>query len=248
MAIAFVLLLAGGAMAITGLTGRRRGQGPQTSLGNDVDIVRLRLALDWRAGDALRPALAGLAQRATGSPTARAKAVRRALDVLEEHRLSWLFAEVDDHRPMESSAAAATLQSLRDELATAHQDLDALARTAPVGEGYRALGAHAEGVVVVTLVVASNSAIIDADTSDLRGVERVIGTLRRHTASELVALELDVTPSAERARIPTDSLLASNPRMQRLEGIRGRAHCASCTAPYEETRERCPHCAEPRAA
>ena len=248
--IAFVL----GLFVLAAAQPRRGGlPGPQSPLWNGVDMVRLRLALDWRARRRVQRALQALARtRGRRNQKALARALDATVAALRAERTSWLYAKVDDYRPMSPPLAEGEFRRLTQEARATFEDELVRGDDTSVRQhdatGYRAREADGEGVVVVTLIVASRDAIVDVGASDARAVERVLDALAVTRSDALVALEVAWTPAAEEDRMSTAAMQVRHAGLVALTDIGGRVICGHCRGPYADELTACPHCGAPRAA
>ncbi|UJR84093.1 DUF1517 domain-containing protein [Sandaracinus amylolyticus] len=230
------------------------GSGPipraQSPLWNGVDLTQLRLVIDWRARRFVQHELATMAKSGrTGTKEGRAALLHATVRLLRSVELAWLYAGEMNFRPMsppqaqgvfmrlaQSARAKFTKEVVRAEGSTL--------RTADPG-ALRAKEHEGQGVVLITLIVAARREIHDFRPQDVADVKRLLDSIDRIGASELVAFEVVWTPAAEDDRMSTAELEAIHPDVVRIGGIGGRIFCGHCGGPYAMEIARCPHCGAP---
>lgn len=249
LSIVVALLLT--AFVVFAMSGRPHREGPPHPMSprwNGVDMVRLRVALDWRARPRLQELLRTLSRDGHGTKKELLASLRAVVSALEEERLSWLYAHVDDFRPTSPPIAEARFRTLATEARATYEDELVRGQDGKVTEragAYVAREHEGEGVVLITLVVASHEEIVDVGRSDADAVDRVLEALGQLRRSGLVALEIAWTPADENDRMSTATLEARHPGLTRLTSIGGRRFCDHCRAPYADELARCPHCGAP---
>lgn len=223
--------------------------GSESPVWNGIDLVSVQIAVDWRARPAMQRELARLAHGATRSPRGLHRLLRATVHALRAERLSWLYASVKDHRPMSPPLAESTFRRLASTARSAFEDevvraIDGTVQTLDAGTKV-AREEEGAGVVVVTIVAASHTEIVDVRASDARAVDRVLAALEALEADELVALEVVWTPALEEDRLSTAELEVRHPELVRLTDIGGRVICGYCSGPYAMELAKCPHCGAP---
>ena len=219
-----------------------------------LDVSAIQLGIDWRARRAVQARLSALARTGkTDSPARLAELLRETVLMLQEARLSWLYAHVSNHQPMSPAQAERAFRELasraraefRDELL---RNVDG----AFSARGTPDLKAHpneGEGVVVVTLIVAAKRPIVDTlVTAGVESLDVLLDDLRAIAASgTLAALEVVWSPAAENDRMSTSELEQHYPELEQLDelAIAGRVFCAHCSGPFPMELLACPHCGAP---
>ncbi|MEZ4339877.1 MAG: DUF1517 domain-containing protein [Sandaracinaceae bacterium] len=218
-----------------------------------VDVTAVRLALDWRARRAVQARLEVLARSGkTRSKAGLVELLHETVGLLEDARLSWLFADVVNHQPMSPQQARGTFESIavdarsrfKEELVRARDgaltEQAASARTPKSHEG--------PGAVVVTLIVAARRELLDVQRdADANEIHRLLASLRTSSVADLVALEVVWSPADENDRMSTAELEARYPELARLDeaSVGGRVFCGYCAGPYADELPQCPHCGAP---
>ncbi|AKF03450.1 Putative glycine rich membrane protein [Sandaracinus amylolyticus] len=233
------------------------GSGPipraQSPLWNGVDLTQLRLVIDWRARRFVQSELARMATSGrTATKEGRAELLHATVRLLRSAELAWLYAGEMSFRPMSPPQAQGVFmrlaQSARAKFTTEVVRAEgATVRTAEPG-ALRAKEHEGQGVVLITLIVAARREIHDVRPHDAADVERLLESLERIGASELVAFEVVWTPAAEDDRMSTAELESIHPDVVRIGGIGGRVFCGHCGGPYAIEIARCPHCGAPNDA
>lgn len=252
----FFLIVGAGVLLMIFRSSARHGDmrlpGPQSPMWNGVDLGVLRLALDWRARPAVQRALMKLAEADTHDHRQLRRLLAATVRQLQANRTSWLYAEIEDYRPMSPPIAEATFRraasgaraSFEEELV---RNVGGDATKPGSAEGFRAAEHEGEGVVLVTLVVASHREIVDVHRTNAAAVDRLLESISQVDENDLVALEVVWTPAAEEDRMSTASLEARHPHLVKLTDVGGRVFCAYCTGPYAAELAKCPHCGAPKA-
>lgn len=226
---------------------------PRASSWGRVDVTALRIAIDWRARRYVQERLDALARSGkTGSKAGLVELLRSAAALLSSVRLAWLYGGVTNRRPMQKSEAQATFTKLGVDARSRFRRELVRAEDGAATEGEAGpLAARAEegpGVVVVTVVVAATRELLDIGRpSDANELEAALEGLRKLGPSDLVALEVVWSPSAEDDRMSTAELEALYADLVRLDeaSVGGRVFCGYCAGPYAEELGRCPHCGAP---
>lgn len=234
--------------------GASNGAGPPTRRFNRVDITAVRLGLDWRVRAKLQRELDALARRGnTSSKEGLSSMLRQVVRMLEDSELSWLYAGVQNFSPMNAASAEGIFRRLAtDARARFTEELvrNADGRTATRDAGERVAHEHeGDGVVVVTLVVASNKEILDVvDPTDAAEIKIVLEDIALSGGPlSLVAMEVVWSPAQEEDRMSTSELEQHYPEMVRLSeaSLVGRTFCGYCSGPFPRELGTCPHCGAP---
>jgi uncharacterized membrane protein len=253
-----------GMIAIVGLAGllmfmhliRRHGAmvpGPQSSAWNHVDITAVRVALDGRARAELQRELARFAHHGSTDSTAALAAMLRATAAsLRRHRDAWRYAGVANHVPMSPPIAEGIFRRLAaDARATFEEELVRSAagdvRVADAAP-FTPIAHEGEGVVLITIVAAAHTELLDVHRADPSAIERLLASLEILETGDLVALEIVWTPADENDRMSTASLEARHPDLIRLGDLGGLVQCAHCGGPFTMELPACPHCGAPNTA
>ncbi|MFK7987592.1 MAG: DUF1517 domain-containing protein [Sandaracinaceae bacterium] len=221
---------------------------------NRVDITSVRIALDWRARASLQRDLNALARRGnTGTNEGLSSMLREVVRLLEGVEVSWLYAGVKNFAPMNAASAEGIFRRLAmDARARFSEELVRNADGQTTTREARERSAHAhegEGVVVVTLVVASNKEILDVvEPTDAAEIKILLEDIALSGGPlSLVAMEVVWSPAQEEDRMSTAELEQHYPEMVRLseDSMIGRAFCDFCSGPYPRELGACPHCGAP---
>lgn len=238
----------GGTLASSGPAPR-----PRSPAWNGVDVTQLRLVIDWRARRFVQQELATMAKSGrTLTREGRAELLGETIALLRRVRVAWLYAGEMNFRPMALAEAHGVFTRLaqsarakfRRELVRAD---GASTRTEDAGD-LRAREHEGPGVVMISLIVAARREIHDFRPGDVEDIERLLASLQRIGASELVAFEVIWSPAAEDDRMSTAELEALYPDVTRIGGIGGRVFCGYCAGPHAMELPRCPHCGAPGPA
>ena len=217
-----------------------------------VGVTLVRVALDARARRFVQARLAKLARESdTASPAGLAALLAQAARALTASRSAWIYAGVEQTAPALAAQARVTHTRLaQDARARFQHELvratDGTTRGADAPE-LVAREHEGEGVVVVTLVVATHATLPAASPAQVTEIESLLTRLAELSASELLALEIVWSPAAEDDRMSTDELEAGYPELTRLTAIGGRVYCGHCAGPHTAELSKCPHCGAPTA-
>lgn len=217
-----------------------------------VDITAIRLGIDWRARRGLQQRLLELARTSdTRSKPALLRLLQQTIDAIESTRIAWLYAGVTNFHPMSPpeaqqhfrTLALAARANFENELVRA-ADGQRIEREAPA---MKARAHEGEGVIVVTLIVAARTELVDVPTPDAGRIAAALRALRGLGPDELVALEVVWSPAADDDRMSTLELEARYPGLRKIDegSIGGRTFCAYCRGPYPAELRQCPHCGAP---
>jgi uncharacterized membrane protein len=215
-----------------------------------IGVSVVQIAIDARARRFVQAALAEIvAASNTGSREGLAKLLTGASRALVGTRIAWIYAGTRRFDPTRADLARAThARAAHDVRARFDNELlrkvDGTTTTA-AAPALTPREHEGEGVVVVSLVVASYRTLHAADPTRPDEIERLLEQLATLPARELVALEVIWSPSAEDDRMSTDELEARYPELTRLGARVGRIFCSSCGGPYAAELPRCPHCGAP---
>jgi len=231
---------------------------PNISLASDsstsrIDVSSVALAIDWRARRAIQNQLTELAASADVKTSAgRLRLLCDAAGLLLGSQTSWIYAAVENHEPAAADRAEGAFQRIASDARTRYRkelvraDQAGLHRSEP-GD-LRARRAEGAGVVVVTLVIAARSRIVDLeDPADAALLRDLLIAMAERTADDLVAIEVVWSPAAEEDRMSTAELETLYPTMKKMDerSIAGRVFCDHCGAPFAAELTTCPNCAAP---
>jgi len=215
-----------------------------------IGVSLVRVALDARARRFVQQELAKLAAKGdTSTRSGLADLLASASRALLASKLAWIYCGVEQFAPTLVAEArsrhnlltADARSRFQHELVRAadgtKRHADAPALTAREHEG--------EGVVVVTLIVATHAKLRAASPARIDEVEQLLTQLSGLSASEVVALEVVWSPAAEEDRMSTDELEARYGELTRVTAIGGRVFCAHCSGPHTAELAKCPHCGAP---
>ncbi len=218
-----------------------------------IGVSLVRIGIDARARRFVQESLAKLAAESdTQTRSGLAELLSSAARALAASKLAWIYCGAEHFAPMRAVDARSTHTRLA---------LDARARfQTELLRGADGKTRHAdaptlvarehegEGVVVVTLVVATYAKLPAASPAQVSEIEQLLSQLSRLSASELVALEVVWSPAAENDRMSTDELEARYPELTRLTAVGGRVFCHYCAGPHTAELAKCPHCGAPTAS
>jgi uncharacterized membrane protein len=219
--------------------------------GNKMDVSVLRLALDWKVRAHVQQEMMRIARTTkTSSQTGLVFMLREVALTLRRARDSWVYAGVVNAKPS-TPANAETLfrqhaQQAREgfthELIRAHGgDLTTAAAPAELG----ARPEEGPGLVVITMVVAARTALVDFhDPSNAEEVRRWLEAISGLTTANLAAVEVIWTPAAEDDRMSSVELETFYPEMKRIRGetVVGKTDCRYCGGRFPAELLSCPHC------
>ena len=218
-----------------------------------IDVSMLQLSLDARARRFVQGTLTELAKSGDArTPEGRARLLGATARALSSARLAWIHAAVRNFDPMPPERAQAEHQRLVSEARAGFQH--ELVRneggrtTTEVAPALTPREHEGDGVVLVTLVVASRRTLRNPSASDQAALAALLSTLAELKPAELVALDVVWTPAADEDRMSTDELEARYPGLTRLGAPAGRVFCAHCGGPHAAELTICPHCGAPRSA
>lgn len=237
-----VLALAGVALpAVIALT---RPRPRARRVPRDVRVAQLRVVIDQRGRSAVQRELAELARRADPSTReGRLRLLHGAALVLQRVWFGWVYGALDVD-------AATSVREARSAFSRREHDARRLfaidrirndngeVREEPID--HDAPVRH--GLVVVTITVATRSALWDAEVVDaaaLRDALRILGSLR---PDGLVAASVVWSPADVDEPLDSIALEARVPGLTRLDDAVGAMQCAHCTGRYASEDLRCPHC------
>jgi uncharacterized membrane protein len=219
----------------------------------NVGVTTVRIALDARARRFVQDALRDLAKTTnTSTPSGLVALLVGVSRALVATKIAWIYAGVEQVAPTAPPQARAEhAKRAQDARARFQHELvrnadgktqttDAPALVAREHEG--------DGVVVVSLIVATRTSPATASASKPDEVVQLLEALARTSASELAALEVVWSPAAEEDRMSTVELEAHYPELTRLGATVGRVFCAHCRGPYAAELAKCPHCGAPSAS
>lgn len=216
-----------------------------------IDVSSIVLAIDWRARRAIQTQLTRLATSAdVKTREGRLQLLHDAAGLLLGSESSWLYAAVANHDPAAPAAAEQTFRRIASDARAAYRKEvvrsdEAGLDHAPAGDQH-ARREEGPGVVVVTLVVACRTRILDlADPTNAGGLRALLSRVAEHSLDELVAIEVIWSPAAEADRMSTAELETLYPDLRRIDDrtmATGRVFCAYCSSPFTAELMKCPHC------
>ena len=264
----FVLTIAGlciAAFVVRGVMGAQRGRERELERESRrvrqhvgpalVDVTSIQIGIDWRARRFIQERLDELARGSSGSEErVRGRVLRGAAAALRGVPMSWVYAGVTNYQPMlEDSAEREFLKKAADArvafqeevVRVKHQVVQTLEPQQRVAKEH-----EGQGLVVVTLVVASRVELRDVDASDQPALDRLLAQLESLEPRNVVALEVLWSLTVEQDRMSSAELEARYPHLVRLASSHsvGRVSCAHCGGPHAAELRACPHCGAPTAA
>jgi uncharacterized membrane protein len=237
--------------AATGSDGRPPSDDTPSDDARDIDVSSIVLAIDWRARRAIQTQLTWLATSAAVTTRAgRLQLLRDAAGLLLGSESSWLYAAVGNHDPVATAAAEQTFRRLTSDARAAYRKEVVRADEAGVDQAsagdLHARREEGPGVVVVTLVVACRTRILDlADPTNASGLRALLSRVAEHSLDDLVAIEVIWSPAAEADRMSTAELETLYPELRRIDErtmATGRVFCTYCNGPFTAELMKCPHC------
>lgn len=218
-----------------------------------VGVSTVRVALDARARRFVQDALRDLAQKGdTSSAAGLAAMLASVARALVATKIAWIYTGIEQLAPMPpASARAEHAKRTQDARARFQHELVRNADGKTTTDKAPALAPRAEegeGVVVVSVIVATRASLRAASASEPDQVAQLLEQLAGLSAAELAAVEIVWSPAAEEDRMSTDELEARYPELTRLTSVGGRVFCAHCRGPHTAELTKCPHCGAPVAS
>jgi len=218
-----------------------------------IGVSVVRVAIDARARRFVQESLAKLARESdTATPGGLADLLSSASRALVASRLAWSYCSVEHLGPLPAAEARSKhTHRAQDARARFQTELvraaDGTTRTAEAS-GLVAREHEGDGVVVVTMVIATHAKLRAASPTRPDEIEQLLTQLSALPASELLALEIVWSPAVEADRMSSDELEALYPELTRLAAIGGRVFCRYCAGPHTAELAKCPHCGAPTAS
>ncbi|MFK7987591.1 MAG: DUF1517 domain-containing protein [Sandaracinaceae bacterium] len=220
----------------------------------NVDVSAIRLGIDWRARRELQAELQRMAASGnTNSKQGLSRLLREAILAVRRCEVSWLYCSIANYHPM----SAASAEGIFRQTATSSRAkfTEELVRNADGSTSTREAAARrahkheGEGVVVVTLIVASRREILDVtETGDANRIKVLLDEMvMSANPQSLVAMEVVWSPADENDRMSTAELEQHYPELRKIDerSIAGRIFCDYCRGPYAMELLTCPHCGAP---
>lgn len=216
-----------------------------------MDVSVLRLGLDWKARKFVQKEMERIARTCNTSTTDGLLAMLREVALtLRRSRDSWVYAGVVNCQPAPPPQAERRFQeeAQRARAGFQHELVRAASGTVTTGEAPAELRARPEegpGLVVITIVVAARTALIDfQDPSDAEQVRRWLEAISGLHTGSLVAVEVIWTPAADEDRMSSVELENFYPEMKRIRGntVVGKMDCTYCGGSFPAELLSCPHC------
>jgi uncharacterized membrane protein len=215
----------------------------------NIGVAIVQVAIDARARRFVQDALSKMvATSDTQSKRGLAALLGAAARALTASKLAWIYGRSERWDPAPTQQARATHTLLANDARARFKtelvrkaDGQTLAADAPALVAREHEG---EGVVVVTLVVASHAKFASGPTV-IGGIDQLLASFAALSAADLVALEVIWSPAAENDRMSTDELEALYPELTRLTAVGGRVFCSYCGGPHAAELAKCPHCGAP---
>lgn len=229
--------------ALSWVFGRPRNA-PATAAAGPFEVRRVSVAFDWTARRELQAALDRLASTLPleGSEGRRAGARAVALE-LASRIAAARYATFQALRVAEHEAEPRFSQ-LGVDLAARYQH-----ERGAVPEGLKARSDEGEGLVVVSLIVATDAWMAPLPPRmDRHALHAALASLAAIASPTVLGLEVIWSPAVEQDRMSSLELEALYPELQRLDAdaALGRVACGYCSAPYPAELGRCPACGAPR--
>lgn len=242
-----------GLVALSWVTGRtpaeRRARAIAEAEG-PCEVRRVSIGFDWSVRRELQ---AALDRMASASSIEGSEGRRRAAREVTRHLHAALsgarFACFQSYR-VGKAECEARFQRLATDLRARFTRETAGARSHGEAPAMRARADEGEGLVVVSLVVATDRWLGALPRAmDRAAIASALMSSGNIEAPTVFALEVVWSPSVEEDRLSSLELEASYPELQLLDGVPrlGRVSCDYCRAPYPAELPRCPGCGGPRA-
>lgn len=215
-----------------------------------IGVSMVQVAIDARSRRFVQEALTKMvAASDTASKQGLARLLAAAARALTASKVAWIYCgsqRFDAMPPLE--ARATHTRVALDARARFQTELvrktDGNTRTAQAPD-LVAREHEGEGVVVVSLVVATYAKLRAAPAARAADIEQLLADFAALSPADLVALELIWSPAAENDRMSTDELEARYPELTRLTAVGGRVFCGHCAGPHTAELTKCPHCGAP---
>ncbi len=227
---------------------RGYGHAPALSYGS-MHLSQLQLGIDWHARRDLQGTFARLAASGkTGSREGRAELLRETVLAIRRAEVSWLyvgFREQTGYRPQEAegvfrlAANDARARFRREVIRDAGGQVSQQAAS-----GMQARSDEGEGVVVVTLVLATWRIVRAPGGAHAGEIRAALDNRAALTPAELAAIEVVWSPAVEEDRMSSAELEQFYPEMVKIDpaSIAGRVFCEFCKGPFAMELLQCPHC------
>jgi uncharacterized membrane protein len=187
----------------------------------DIDVSVLMLGIHTRVRDVVQTRMREIAERGdTSRPDGLCAMLRETIAVLRSVEESWTHAAAENHLPMPAPqaepkfrlAAHHARSRFQTELIRAYAGGKATHPAAPITEPQ-----PAEGVVVVTLVVAARCELTDvANVRDKHELERALDALAALDPGDFVALEVIWSPADPNEIASREEIETNYPELVRL--------------------------------
>jgi uncharacterized membrane protein len=219
-----------------------RSQGP-------CEVRRVSIGFDWSVRRDLQAALDRMASTMSleGSE-GRREGARAAAAHLAAALGGARFASFQSYR-VTLGECEARFQTLATDLRSRFKHETAGVRAHGSALDFQARATEGEGLVVVSVIVATDRWMEPLPTTmDRDAIAAAVAQLGRIQAPNVYALEIVWSPSLENDRMSSLELEASYPELQALDGVPklGRVVCDYCRAPFPAELGRCPGCGAPR--
>ncbi len=221
---------------------------------DSVDVGVLRIAIDGRARKFVQGELAKIAKLAdTATSEGRHTMLREVTLLLRRVRDAWVYGGAVNE-PMRSmdNAKLAFDQHVNDARARFMHETVANEQgklTSGDAPEFTPRSHEGEGLILVTIVVASNTELFTvASIGDGEHLRLALEAASNRTASDLVAIEIVWQPSEENDRLSSIELEAKYPRPDLIPirgALVGKEFCTYCGGPYPAELVSCPHCGAP---
>ncbi|MDW8245809.1 MAG: DUF1517 domain-containing protein [Sandaracinaceae bacterium] len=228
---------------------------PQSHAWLNVDITELKLAIDARARPFLQLHFLNFAKKANvKTPYGRHELLSFVIDGLRRSKDAWIYAGGKNFQPMSPILAEAQFRKLSTDARSkyTHEIIEANEQGVYEREGHgvrRSAEREGEGVVLITLIVASHCEIADFDPSSRSEIHKLLRSLSSLPPDSIVAIELIWMPADPEDRMSTATLEAIDPTLHKLSGaIGGVVFCEYCRGPYTAELHQCPHCGAPNSS
>jgi len=219
-----------------------------------LDVSGLSLALDARARKFVQSELKRLAEEGdTATPEGLASLCRETALLLRRCETAWLYGASVNARPAAPDDADRAFRLAAQDARSRYRvevirNADGTSR-ARAGMSLVPRADEGEGVVVVTLLVAARTEVLDVPhVRTSHDAQLLLSEYVALDARTLAVMEVVWAPAVEDDRMSTAELEVLYPELTRLADSaesRGRTFCESCGGPFAAELEACPHCGAP---
>jgi uncharacterized membrane protein len=222
----------------------------------NVDVTSLRIAVSWEQRAFVQKELERIARTCdTSTPDGLAHMLRETTMVLRRGWSGWLSASIYSQRPSTAQHGEAMFRQIAADAKFRFEQEIIRNQRGVVSESdtpqLHARSDEGPGVVVITLVVAARTELVDfPSTTQYDHVRLWLEAMSQFTGHGLMAVDIVWSPAAEDDRLSSAELAVLYPELHRINptALMGRVACTHCAAPYPAELVTCPHCGARAAA